>query len=325
MRISLILSLIFLAACERLTSSGVSTRVTFQSGELGSQSAIPEGKKACYGVHAFGTGLPKSSVGSCGFEVGKAVGFVAEGGTLVLDDVPKGSQTFELFIYLVGSTESCPSFSSSMLEKISDVGRLYRSGRTDANIVGDNENVTISVSFPGEAQTLLAENASTASCMISSMTKATLFSNGDILDKLGNVSSSSDETNESFSVTSLGNGIVSTGAMFGLLGASPIALPEEIFSVSMKPDSGNFYGLLHSGQIVQVNKDSGTYTELAASSCPFDVTNCAVPEWMQSISAGLGKELYGLDHGGNVYLIKQSDVVSMGVAFPENVTQISFY
>jgi hypothetical protein len=110
-------------------------------------------------------------------------------------------------------------------------------------------------------------------------------------------------------------------------GPTSVELPEEIFSLTLKPGSdsnaGKYYGLLHSGQIVEVNTSSGSYSE--PTTCPFDVTNCMVPEWMQSISAGYGKELYGLDHGGNVYLIKQSDVVSMSVTFPENITQISFY
>jgi hypothetical protein len=68
---------------------------------------------------------------------------------------------------------------------------------------------------------------------------------------------------------------------------------------------------------------TGIATEFSATTCPF--TACMVPPWFRSITFGPDQKLYGLDHGGNFYLVNEAgpQVVS-GVTIPTYVEQVAF-
>jgi hypothetical protein len=337
-RFAMLSACLFLSsACVRPAGKDASSRVLIQTPDLSlaanvsTQSAIPTGQKACYGVSVTGEGIGATAGGGCGLSVGASAGFVEGSSTLSLE-LPRGSdRTFELFIYLVSTTESCPKFDPTMLSKLSDLKKIYRSGKTSGVTLNqDQQNVTINVLFPGEEQSLFTVEPAVASCSMGSMFKGSLLSSGDVIDGQGNdMSALSSLLNAAFYFTGLGGdfgvGTVSNSYILNLPLANAVVTPPEVFSVTRKPDSGVYYGLLHSGKIVSMDVGTGFYTELDSSHCPFAVTNCEAPVWMQSISAGTGDELYGLDQGGNIYLIRQADVDAIGVQVPANVVQVSFY
>ncbi len=336
-RFAILSACFLLSACERPTGQDSSSHVLIRtpnlalSASVSAQSAIPVGKKACYGVSVTGDGIGSGGGGSCGLSVGVSAGFVDGSSTLSLE-VPRGAdRTFELLIYLVNSSEACPQFDPAMLSKLVDLKKIYRSGKTSGVTLNqDQQDVAIDVSFPGEDQSLATVEPAVASCSMGSMLKASLLSSGDIIDANGNdLAALSSPMNAAFYITALGGdfgiGTLSSSDILNLPLANAVPTPPEVFSVTRKPDSGVYYGLLHSGKIVSMDVGTGFYTELDSSNCPFAVTNCDAPEWMQSISAGTGKDLFGLDHGGNIYFIRQADVDAIGVQVPANVVQVSFY
>lgn len=163
---------------------------------------------------------------------------------------------------------------------------------------------------------------------------AILYSSGDIVN-VNNEKFSTDYSSsilESFSFVDVANylwALISTSRSGILVDSvaqkTEILVPPYIRSVTQKPDSPEVYfGLQEDGQIVQLDVDNGTV--MSNYTCPF--VTCQVPVWLQSISAGKGDKIYGLDHGGNLYDIQ----ISLGVLnmvleekFSPAVNQVSYY
>lgn len=320
-----------LCGCTRPASELTST-VTIQPPRSGffdrvssqALTGLPAGKKACFGVEVSGPGVPQVSAGSSCVQLGIFAGFT-EGESLSLE-VPRGAQrTFQLFLHLVDAADPCPDFQSGFMTSANAQKTYLAGSATGVTIEKTEETVGISASFPGEANHLLASGQ--ASCLGPSL-KGMLFSNGDVVDSaMQPLSVVSDATTESFYLTPLGGalgvGMMTSGGMLNFNAASARVLPPETFSLTRKPDSGVFYALLHSGRIVEVDATNGLYAEPMI--CPFATPNCEVPVWMQSISAGLGTSLYGLDHAGQIYQMTSTGPELTGVTVPESITQISYY
>jgi hypothetical protein len=330
----LIATALVLTSCTRPMSDGISSssRVSFVIPVgLGAQGvALPTDKKACYGVKVTGPGIVPMPQ-QCGANLGIYSGFVAEGGSLTVD-VPKGdSRTFELVINLVGLNDACPNWDESFGATTNQLQSTYVAGKTENVKIDQAEHtVMINLDFPGVANSV---NLTQGLVGCTSKMKGMLYSNGDVENASGQLLSGSSEINEGFYSTSIGSdifgvGFITSGGILNIGSASPVEIPPYVYSVTRKPDSGTMYGLVGDGKIVSISLSGGTasVTELSSSNCPFSVTNCKVPEWMQSISAGFSTELYGLDHGGNIYQLGAGGVATQtGDSVPESVTQVSYF
>jgi hypothetical protein len=103
--------------------------------------------------------------------------------------------------------------------------------------------------------------------------------------------------------------------------ASTIDVPPAYYSLTMKPDSGAYYAMSHSGSVVKVTA-SGAIDSSAA--CPF--ATCTVPVWFQSITAGAGTDLFGLDHGGNMYKMNaDGSVTKIGTGLNPAISQVAVH
>lgn len=147
------------------------------------------------------------------------------------------------------------------------------------------------------------------------------------LDSSGNIETASSVLLQAMTILEsfgldFGGGLV-TGSSSNFIDAENISVKSEVYSLTVKPDTQVVYGLLQGGQIVQVDRTTGGYIEPAT--CPFNVTNCQVPAWMQSVSAGLAGNLYGLDHSGNVYRLEAAASFDLNVKVGAHIQQVSFY
>lgn len=337
-QIGLVLGIaLLLGACSR-PQQELSSQVTFRAPSLknraknSAMAALPADKKACYGINVTGPGIAITHDGECGLKLGIPGGFIAEGESMVVY-VPKGeSRTFSVIMTLVGTNESCPSFDGGFVSSLANAHKSYLAGSTsEVTLVNDEESVSIAVSFPGETQTIAA-SATAGSCQSLSGLKAALYANGDVLDANGLLLTNySSPINEGLYFTGindvLGVGIISSGGILNLVSANAVNFPPEVHSVTRKPDTGKYYGLFQDGKIVELSISGGvgSYTAIAAGSCPFSVSNCSVPVWMQSISAGYGTDLFSLDHAGNIYKLSTTGPTDTGVSVSPAVTQVSYY
>lgn len=327
--IALLVGAVLMVSCQRVT--GGRSKISIPISDSLSAQTIPVGKKACYGVNVEGPGIALGSAATCGKAVGLTAGFVPEGGVLQLD-IPKGSsRKFEVFMFLVDATADCPAFGEGFFATTGNTASTYLAGTTEGvSLVNDVETVTVSVSFPGVANTLAS--SLNASCAANAALKAQLFSNGDVVDPSGNpLGNFSSPLNESFYTTGLsdplGIGVITAGGVLNFYTATETLIPPQVTSLTRKPDDGRLFGMLQDGQIVEISISAGVgyYTALTAANCPFSVAGCQVPVWMQSISAGFGTALYSLDHGGNIYSLATGVPVQTGETVPEYVTQVSYY
>lgn len=327
---------LLLFACTRPTSDRIdSSKVSFTipkglSGLSVQGVSLPADKKACYGVKVTGPGIVPMPQ-QCGANLGVYSGFVAEGESLALE-VPKGdSRVFELVVYLTGLNDACPLWNENFGSSTTQLQSTYIAGKAE-NIKLDQaeHTVVINFDFPGVANSVNATQG-LAGCV--NKLKGQIYSNGDIEDASGVLLSGSSEINEGFFSTNItsdifGIGYITSGGILNIGSPTPVEIPPYVYSVTRKPDSGVMYGLVGDGKIVSISISGGfaTVTELTSANCPFSVTNCKVPEWMQSISAGFASEIYGLDHGGNIYQLGTGGVVTQtGDTVPESVTQVSYY
>jgi hypothetical protein len=331
-------------ACERSTSDVSSVKFkTPNRYEIMNQKgltsfATPSTGKLCYGISVTGPGLPVSSF--CGEQTGSVAGFVAEGQELSID-LPKGSdRKFSLYAYFVDQSEQCPDWGAPASD-LSQWGSIYSAGSVaGVNLVNDTETVTIDYNL---ATSSVGDQSSLTQCKGSSypgggQLYSMLLSNGDViasnLEKFAN--DHSNPTWESLSMVISGNQnlwVYLTNAFeyffesdSGAVGSSTttygaVNLPAYIRSLTQKPDSlGRYFGLLEDGKVVEVDEQTGVAS--VPSACPF--STCQVPVWIQSISAGKGTKLYGLDHAGNLYEITSTGLVDIVTLSPA-VVQVSFY
>ena len=246
--------------------------------------------------------------------------------------MPRGSgRNFELLVVLTEPGENCPALDASFLGKNENVYRTYVAGRAfNVNLDSDNATVDIILDFPG----LMASmgEARNSVCQPQATLRGSLLSNGDIVTAGGITDSFlSSPINFSYYKTGLGDtravGVMATSGELNLFAGQSFTLPPYVLSVTRKPDSGMYIGMVADGSLVQIipNGADSTAVPLNAASCPFFTSNCQVPPWMQSLSAGFGGRLYGLDHGGQVYEIGAQGPVFTGLTMPAVVSQVSFY
>jgi hypothetical protein len=316
-----------LLGCTR--PQGEITRISFQ---VPNQSlvALPDGKKACYGVNIQGPGISDTAFGSCGATVGSYAGFVESGMSVSLN-VNKGSgRTVQILMVLVDASGTCPNIDGTFIASASSPSITYVGAtQTGVNLTNDQTDLTMTAVFPGLASSVAA---SSGSCGGAAGLKAMLYSNGDLGDVSGtSLTTQSSPLNESFYSTNyadpLGIGVITSGGVINLLTAGTATVPEFVYSVTRKPDTGKTYGLTQDGKIVELTFAAGvgSVTELGAGTCPFAVSNCEVPVWMQSISAGYGTKLYSLDHAGTIYSLEASGPTDTGVSVAPTVSQVSYY
>lgn len=332
----LAISMLTLAACSRstdLSSTTGKSKVSFLVPiGLSSQAALPVGKKACYGVKVSAPDI-KGALNSCNPVFGQYVGFKAEGQSLSIEVQKGDNRSFSLVTYLADENDTCPNWDSDFSASFARLQNTYIVGTTAAvSLKSNDETVTITYEFPGVGNNIAVQE-SLASCKL----RGSLYSNGSVLNPAGDLISNF-ETTEGYYSTSLSGvfavGIVTTGGILNLGLVNPVQVPEYVFSLTRKPDTGDLFGLVGDGRIVKVilpNIAAGTgfvYTaaieELTATTCPFTVPSCKVPPWMQSISAGFTSELYGLDHGGNIYSL-QATGINLEDKVSEAVRQVSYY
>lgn len=288
------------------------------------------GKKVCFGVSATGPGI--GSVSSCGVEMGVLGEFVQEGGSISLD-VPRGAdRVISLIAYITEENQSCPSW-GELSANASLWKNAYKAGSLGGVLLNsDSQTFDLAVSI---SDTSIGISSGVGECSgLNNKVHAILYSSGDVV-KANNEKFTTDYSSpilEGFSFVEVANYlwtlISSSGS--GLLVDSvaqktEVIVPPYIRSVTQKPDSpGVYFGLQEDGQIVQLDVSNGTV--MPSFTCPF--ATCQVPVWLQSISAGKGDKIYGLDHGGNLYDIQVS-LGSLNMVLEEKfspaVNQVSYY
>lgn len=330
--ILIIISVSTLWGCTRptLDRSNVIIKTPVLGGSESSlENALPANKKACYAINVNAADITSAPVGpvGCGLRLGQASGFVPEGAELTVEVTKGQNRNFELLVYLAEASEACPSLGSETFS-VSNTNKIYMSGKAqNVNIANDAEVVKIALDFPGESQSI----ASVLSCSAgASGLKAKLLSNGDLHSPTDTLLAGSSAINEGMYQTpivdTLGIGLITSGGVVNIASSNVIA-PSWVYSVTRKPDSGIFFALKHDGKIVQLQPSSGQFLEVSldSSNCPFDVTDCRVPVWMQSISAGYGKDIFALDHSGQIHKMTLTGPVSTGLNVGPTVTQVSYY
>jgi hypothetical protein len=333
---------VFNSACSRATSDEstivnfktptmaalkLSTAQSISKQRITKAEALPTDRKICFAINVTGPGIETQPV-KCLGSVGQVAGFTGENSELSLV-LPRGNdRNFELLIFLADPDKSCPTLTTDIINS-SFLNRTFISGSAkNISLTKDSETVNILLNFPG-LQNSMAKDASIGTCLASGRLKGTLFSNGDASDANGNLTSESSPLNAAFYMANFANiwslsyltssGELNTGS------GSVSEIPPYVFSVTRKPDSGLLYGLLHDGQIVEINISSTPTLVTVPLACPFSVAACKVPVWMQSISAGAGDELFGLDHGGMIYRLDALGATPTDVSVGATATQVSYY
>lgn len=327
------------AGCSRPSEAGISSvsirapgREQFHKASALHQPFPPE-KKVCFGLQVLGPDIPLAQANSCAPKVGITSGFVAEGELLTVT-VPKGSdRTFELLVYLAEPSEKCPAFDPAFQSHHVQLSRTHVSGRrAGVKLEKDEESVILELNFPGAGTSTSLFADAPAACVPAPALRAYADSSGHVMMADGSVNPVlSSATTEWFYLTTLpgprASGRINTSGLLNMAQDGELAVPPGVGSVTRKPDSGEFYGLWQDGTVVrlQVSGSASTAMTLEGAACPFQAPNCRVPPWMQSISAGFGSKLYGLDHGGQIYEITSTGPQALGQTVPEQAVQVSFY
>ncbi len=322
-----------LSACQRASNSEASsTSVTILApGNLdivGVQSlAMPADRKICYGVNVVAADIPIEQSGSCHPPLHLKAGFVESGQALFLA-VPTGTnRTFELYAHIISKSSECPSWDATFQDAQDNFFQTYLIGKTvGVNLSSAEQTVNIEYEFPGDGASLASQSA--GACGTAPKLHALIYSDGQIakvssavetpLDIsyayieyfyeliLGGLSSSSVQTVTSSQQLNLGN---------------DVQLPEFLRSPTRKPENENqIFAIDLGGSVYQLNAQGSIEPGFV---CPFET--CELPPWVQSISAGRGQSLFALDHAGQIYRVRKSELVQLGVTVNEAVTQILFY
>lgn len=321
--------------CTRASQDDVSSEIKVHMPSRGQfekslqSTPFPADKKICFGVNVSAPDIPATAANSCAPALGVAAGFVGAGETLSLSVTKGTNRKFELFAFLVEPTEACPSLNAAMLAEPANLSKAYVVGVTaGVELSKAEEEVRIAVAYPGPLGSLSSTAA--AVCQSVPTLKASLLSNGDVI----NSDFSLNATLSSPILTGLymtglsdarGVGRISSSGVLNPGSSSAVQLPPWLTSLTRKPDTGEYFALDHGGQLYKLTLGSDAPVALSATNCPFAVSACKVPAWMQSISAGMGTQLYGLDHGGQVYALGPTEPSALSFAVEPNVVQISFY
>jgi hypothetical protein len=268
----------------------------------GKMAAFPSDKIICFGVSVTGEGISESRPNSCSPSVGKFDGFKA-GGALSIE-VPKGQgRIVRVFGYLAdrASQEACPAWTTAM--ESPKYKRVYPIGTTTGVDTSKEETeVQITVDFPGLSQHVVAQSLAASDCTSgTSSLKTVLHNGGRLTDSDGAEMLANYENPTSVAVifNRLVSALLGSSLQLTLGSGSTIDLPPFLHSATQKPDSTEWFGLAHDGAVVSLS--STGEIEIGAS-CPFET--CAAPVWMQSVAAGVGNELFGIDHAGNLYRLR---------------------
>ncbi len=161
--------LILISGCTRKTNkpSTISIRAPAESShKVGALSALPAGRKACYGVNITGPGIPKTAATSCSPETGVVAGFVNPG-DLIEAQVERGSnREIKLFIFLqnLGENNPCPQMGASFAA--SQLSQIYLVGTTsNIEISQEVQTVNIEANFPGVAQNIAVTSSLPSTCV----------------------------------------------------------------------------------------------------------------------------------------------------------------
>jgi|GEM_PF-5876428 len=287
--------------------------------------------KYCFAVHVSGSGIAGTSPNSCSPALGRSLGFFEAGKSVTIENIPKGNgRTIELFLYLGQTEESCPTISNAFSTaeeryKVHKVASL-----TNINLSKDEETLELVWTNP-DLKSPLASQASGV-CIPSVSLRGVLLNNGDIVEASAKTMELSSALNESVFTSTLSSwrskGILTADNRM-LAQTQTTELPPWLHSLTIKPDLGFFYALDHSGKIYHIDFDkSGAVlatTSLTSTNCPFAVSNCQVPIWIQSISAGFADQLYGLDHSGNVYRLSADSAAWLSLNVGQSARQVSFH
>lgn len=167
--IAICLMTLILMGCQRPISDDVS-KITIEVPKklesVGSLTALPAGRKACFGINVTGPGIPSQQANSCSPSTGVTAGFV-ESGQVIEASVPKGlARKIELLVYLqaVGQDLPCPKLNASFTP--SQLLNTYRVASQDGvDLTASEVAVTMTMSFPGLSQHLAQELAMPAACI----------------------------------------------------------------------------------------------------------------------------------------------------------------
>lgn len=312
-----------------------SSSVVIQAPEQGAMGipVVGADKKFCFGVNVVAGDLITSPASSCSPALGITSRFVDPGQDIVLE-VPGGTaRQIDLYAYLTDAGAVCPAWDSSLNSTGAHCGRMYKVGSV-ANIAVSGAEIT--VSMPIENLTLnkpvLSElGLNACDSPQGARVISQLSSTGQVLDVAGALRASTPSAPIwealsqwlPLSIASPGVSGVSSG---GLLMGDTVAaqVPPYVRSLTRKPDSLDYYGLIGEGTIVRLVPSTGALIELDASTCPFASASCQVHAWVQSISPGHGNRLYLLDHGGQIYR-QQADASLLEVAtVPEYIGHVVY-
>lgn len=295
------------------------------SAKVGTLTSFPTTGHLCWGANVTGDGIVTSSGLSCGPALGSFAGFVQDGAPLELL-VPRGSaRSISVFAYHAEAGEACPSWSHQIQQFSKIYGKSYKVGEVTGVDLNELEvSVDVNVSFPGEESNVLAQlgaSASTCSGGANNPTEAVL-SNGQIL-RLDNTALEGSDPSlanvRSAFVIGTQRGVYTNASQI-ILPNIILNVPPPVSSVTYKADNHKFYGLRHDGIIVELDLTNTTLIELTPPlACPF--ASCQVPVWFQSVSAGNGTDLFGLDHAGNLYrVVAGGGVTQLPQTVPTHVT-----
>lgn len=173
---SLVVSLVTFAmlfvvsGCQREKVPGGASSIVIQApsvqkaSSVGSMSAIPTNRKACYGVSVTAPDI-SSQASECSPTTGIVGGFVESGGLLELT-IPKGSdRKIDLYLYLMAEGESgaCPQMGQNLGG--ANLPKTYLIGSVGGvSLQNEVESVSITATFPGLNNHLAQQFTLPASC-----------------------------------------------------------------------------------------------------------------------------------------------------------------
>lgn len=138
-------------------------------------ATIPANRKACYGVNITGLGIDEYK-DSCSPSTGVVVGFV-EAGKPIEAFAPRGTnRKIELFLYLMpsGETGPCPVMGKNLGGTTLRSTYLVATAE-NVSLLNDTETVSLTIDFPGAANSIAEQFQLAATCSPSPQTQNISF------------------------------------------------------------------------------------------------------------------------------------------------------
>ncbi|MGE3758298.1 MAG: hypothetical protein AB7H97_11110 [Pseudobdellovibrionaceae bacterium] len=331
------LAVFLTSACERASdNSKKESKIEIQFPKIHRKAGtLSSDKRICYGIEINQTKIAKSTETTCAPALGQTIGFIEEGKSTEISLDKASDYQFNLYAYVIDSTESCPAgWGAEFNTTGNNFGRLYKIASTTKSLVNDTETIDLQISSWSIRDSVLAKNSLKACNHLDGPDLiARLYSNGDIRNKNGSLFKVGEDLSAP-NITSLSKIDVgqneNTGISYtyegGRLSDSTISAPPYVRSITRKPDSKDYFGLIEDGTIVEVLVQTGAVVPLTETTCPFSYTSCKVPVWIQSISAGLGTQLFALDHSGQIYMQENNgNLTAVSTTVEPSVDQVVYY